>query len=474
MEKILLWPSGRTAEAETRIKGFELGRATSKVALPKTKEDLAPGLVVAIASRHRTRPRRALVYPTQGAPIMHRLRALAPIAAVPLLCFSWSPALSATDAQNCEAAVELASGKYAQCQLKAESKFTKTGDAAKLSASLAVCASKLSTAYAVAFARWSASCPTVEPASSFSAFLSQCTTEVEAAAAGGSFPACGDGAVNIAGEQCDGGDLGGESCASLGFLSGALGCTAGCTFETSACETTLCGNGAIDAPEQCDGSDLGGATCASLGYTLGGSLGCGAGCGYDLSGCESQAFPATGQTTCWDSTGTVILCTGAGHDGDVQAGGTLAYVDNGDGTITDANTGLMWEKLSDDGSIHDKDTTYSWNNAFAVKVATLNSASFAGFNDWRLPNVKELMSLINYEVPGPGPAPSVDAAFDTGCVSACTVVTCSCTFSSAYWSSSSRSGLPQNAWHVDFSGGPVDSNNSKGVNLFVRAVRGGS
>ena len=64
-------------------------------------------------------------------------------------------------------------------------------------------------------------------------------------------------------------------------------------------------------------------------------------------------------------------------------------MDNGDGTITDTKTGLMWEKLSDDGSIHDKDTAYTWANAFAVKVATLNGGGgFAGHTDWRVPNVQ--------------------------------------------------------------------------------------
>ena len=54
----------------------------------------------------------------------------------------------------------------------------------------------------------------------------------------------------------------------------------------------------------------------------------------------------------------------------------------------DVNTGLMWEKLSDDGSIHDRDNLYTWDDAFAVKVATLNSGSFAGRTDRRVPNVK--------------------------------------------------------------------------------------
>src|SRR2546427_2511051 len=108
-------------------------------------------------------------------------------------------------------------------------------------------------------------------------------------------------------------------------------------------------------------------------------------------------LPATGQTTCGDSSGTVITCAGTGQDGDLQEGAPLAYVDNGDGTVTDVNTGLMWEKLSNDGTVHDKDNTYTWANAFAEHVATLNDTRFAGRDDWRLPNVRELQSIANYQ-----------------------------------------------------------------------------
>jgi hypothetical protein len=164
-----------------------------------------------------------------------------------------------------------------------------------------------------------------------------------------------------------------------------------------------------------------------------------------------------------------VPCTGTGHDGDIQAGASLLYADNGDGTITDMNTGLMWEKKSDDGSIHDKDTTYTWDNAFAVHVAALNTASFAGHTDWRMPNAKELQSIVNYE----NASPSVSPAFNSGCVPACTVLTCSCTVANFYWSSTTRANAPQNAWGVYFLDGfvsPVLESNF----IYVRAVRGGS
>jgi hypothetical protein len=236
--------------------------------------------------------------------------------------------------------------------------------------------------------------------------------------------------------------------------------------------TAYCGDGIKNGSEACDGVDLGGATCASAGFTSG-ALGCGQGCALDTSGCAPVAFPATGQTTCWDSAGVVIPCAGTGHDGDIRAGATLAYVDNGDGTITDTNTGLMWEKFSDDGSIHDKDNGYDWDDAFAVKVATLNSGSFAGHTDWRVPNVKELQSIVNYG----NVNPSVSPAFNTACAPGCTVTACSCTvfnmFNNNYWSSSTYAGIPANAWFVYFGNGYVDGGLKAGSN-FVRAVRGGS
>ena len=182
-------------------------------------------------------------------------------------------------------------------------------------------------------------------------------------------------------------------------------------------------------------------------------------------------FPATGQTTCWNSGGVVVSCTGTGQDGEIQAGATLTYVDNGDGTITDTNTGLMWEKLSDDGTIHDWNNWYTWSGAFAVKISGLNADSgFAGHIDWRVPNIKELQSIVNYEIPYPGPM--VAAAFNTGCTPGCTVASCSCTQSGVYWSSSSNADLPSDAWYVYFFNG-YGFAISKTSTYYVRAVRGG-
>ncbi len=73
--------------------------------------------------------------------------------------------------------------------------------------------------------------------------------------------------------------------------------------------------------------------------------------------------------------------------------GNLAYgvnllQNNGDGTISDLATGLMWQQ-TDNGSGMD------WEHALAY-AQTQNTANYLGHNDWRLPNTKELQSLVDY------------------------------------------------------------------------------
>jgi len=97
--------------------------------------------------------------------------------------------------------------------------------------------------------------------------------------------------------------------------------------------------------------------------------------------------PKTGQTTSY----------AAGDDGALQKGTAWPdprFVDNGNGTITDKLTGLMWEAEPDTG-------TYTWANAFDVRIAALNTnadsgSPLGGHTDWRLPNYRELLSLYNF------------------------------------------------------------------------------
>jgi hypothetical protein len=68
--------------------------------------------------------------------------------------------------------------------------------------------------------------------------------------------------------------------------------------------------------------------------------------------------------------------------------GANQLVDNGDNTVTDKATGLMWSK-TDSGS------GMNWQEALAW-VQARNAANYLGHNDWRLPNVKELHSIVDY------------------------------------------------------------------------------
>ena len=111
-----------------------------------------------------------------------------------------------------------------------------------------------------------------------------CTDTCEFDTSGCVAPLCGNGVIDH-GEDCDGDNLDGQTCVDLGFVGGDLACTDACEFDTSGCIATLCGNGIIDEGEQCDGTNLGGQTCVDLGFA-GGVLGCTDDCMLDTSLCD--------------------------------------------------------------------------------------------------------------------------------------------------------------------------------------------
>lgn len=191
------------------------------------------------------------------------------------------------------------------------------------------------------------------------------------------------------------------------------------------------------------------------------------GAGPSPPGCLS----VTGATTCSSGAGAVIPCAGTGQDGETQAGDPFAFVDNGNGTITDHNTGLTWEKKSNDGGMNDVDARYHWEEAFSVHVATLNASNFAGFSDWRLPNVRELLSIGHYGTFVP------PGLFGVDCIPECAVLSCSCTATTLYWSSTTFTAIPSRAFAVGYRGGvefpPKGIPPVTAAQFAVRAVRGG-
>lgn len=95
---------------------------------------------------------------------------------------------------------------------------------------------------------------------------------------------------------------------------------------------------------------------------------------------------STNQTSFYDNS-SQISAPASGEDFYGQdahySGNTPSYADNGDGTITDMVTGLMWEKAQ---------SYMAWSNAASNAV----NANTGGYNDWRVPTIKELYSLIYF------------------------------------------------------------------------------
>lgn len=117
------------------------------------------------------------------------------------------------------------------------------------------------------------------------------------------------------------------------------------------------------------------------------------------------------------------------------------FQDNSDGTITDLKTGLMWKQCSEGKSGADCDSggaqILTWEQALQWVKMVNTSGGFAGHNDWRLPNIKELSSLVALECSDP----------------AINLTRYPNTPSSGYWSSSVVAGDVNYAWRVFFSNG---------------------
>jgi hypothetical protein len=237
-------------------------------------------------------------------------------------------------------------------------------------------------------------------------------------------------------------------------------------------------------------------------------------CAAGESGLPARVL-ATGQDRCFGGPAAApveIPCGGTEQDGESRTGAELAYLDNGDGTITDLVTRLVWEKKSDDGSLHAKDLRFPWAGVCAGDGATsctsdascasaggpcengdaqtphpngltafewvesLNAAGFAGYADWRLPNARELETLVDRD----RFSPVVGAPFETDCGPesignpGCTVLTCSCTVPGVYWTSTTYVSTPSFAWGVFFNDGVVSGRPKQGSYELVRAVRGGA
>lgn len=139
----------------------------------------------------------------------------------------------------------------------------------------------------------------------------------------------------------------------------------------------------------------------------------------------------------------------------------LSLTNNGNGTVTDNVTGLIWQR-TDDG------TTKTWEQA----ISYCESLSLGGQSDWRLPNVKELQSIVDYNSKSIYTSPGTDAG---GSPLAINTSAFPNTIPSYYWSSTTFRANSLNAHSVYFLDGDVDGYfyDVKTSSHYVRCVRGG-
>jgi len=173
--------------------------------------------------------------------------------------------------------------------------------------------------------------------------------------------------------------------------------------------------------------------------------------------CPSSWLPATGQAKCYDEAENEVPYDSIecpGQDGFYQAGcpSQGRFVDNGDGAVTDNCTGLMWQQMTADvdGDGHlTKQDGLPWCNALAY----CENLSYAGHDDWRLPNARELGSIVDYGRWWQ----AIDPVFQA--------------FSETYWTSTPYVFWSGFAWRVDFSDGNLCVASADSWTYRVRAVR---
>lgn len=140
---------------------------------------------------------------------------------------------------------------------------------------------------------------------------------------------------------------------------------------------------------------------------------------------------------------------------------TATFLDHKDGTVSDPARELMWKKCSEGqswrkagNSCEGQAAGSSWDDALN-QVEILNAGSgFAGHKDWRLPTIKELATLVDYDRPSP-----IDLNLFPG------------TPGLWYWSSTPYQKQASRAWFVAFGSGDISSERIDNQTLHMRLVR---
>lgn len=150
------------------------------------------------------------------------------------------------------------------------------------------------------------------------------------------------------------------------------------------------------------------------------------------------------------------------------------FTDNGDGTVTDQTTGLQWKRCSEGqtwagGTCTGALGVYTWQQA----LQRADSAGFAGRNDWRLPNIKELTSIVEEACSNPSIDLTVFPGMPSPTYPPSTPTTIPGGYAGSYWSSTPDDGAWVWVWSVGFGAeGIISSDHITDVRL-VRLVRAG-
>jgi hypothetical protein len=239
----------------------------------------------------------------------------------------------------------------------------------------------------------------------------------------------------------------GGTCASPSTLVTCLQDAQSCFYQSSA---QTCTNGA------CTGA-AGSASCCTNACTAGTTkclsstelqtCSTGSACtAYSTTNCTTpEICYRPGTAACADPTWAQWPMPNGQTDVTAGAPNLERYTDNGDDTVTDNVTGLIWQR-----TILETET-YTWDNA----MGHCKTGTFSGRSDWHLPSEIELLSIVDYS----RKTPSINTTAFPG------------TPSTDFWSSSPLVGVPNYAWAVQFDTGGPGNYYPTSVPHNVRCVR---
>jgi len=231
-------------------------------------------------------------------------------------------------------------------------------------------------------------------------------------------------------------------CKSLGNICSGTTALANCAMDANGCfyqaSLMTCADGACSGNACCINACTAGATQSS---------GCGTqSCQMGANGCRAWSMPtgSCGSSLVCERYSGPICADPNWAEWQVPADSPSSYTDNGDGTITDNVTKLMWQKAVASG-------TFTQPAALAYCPTTTTG----GHDDWRLPSVVELFSIVDHTVSS---GATLNAVFDAP------------TADQVSWTSTVVAGSPSNAWSINFYAGSASWTDTA-TKIVVRCVR---